>query len=119
MTAILVKTAEGRTVIIETGDDPKIITAAGGGGTTANAAEKVLDRLKDVGDTIADVCKSVQIQVMETLKATRPTELTLEFGVKLAGEAGVPLVTKGSVEGTFQVTATWKFEAASGGRHNV
>jgi hypothetical protein len=50
VTAILVKTPEGRTVIIETGDDPKIISAAGGRGTTANAAEKVLDRLKDVGD---------------------------------------------------------------------
>jgi hypothetical protein len=33
----------------------------------------------------------------------------LLFGVKLAGEAGVPLVTKGMVEGTLQITAKREF----------
>ena len=111
MNAIQVKAPDGRHIFIETGEEITIAKpAAGGGGRTSGTAADVLDRFRDVGETIADVCKSMHTEVARALDKVRPDELTLEFGVKLAGEAGIPLLTKSSVEGTFQVTATWKWE---------
>jgi hypothetical protein len=36
-----------------------------------------------------------------------PSEVSVEFGITLGGEAGVPFVTKGKADATFKVTSTW------------
>jgi hypothetical protein len=41
-----------------------------------------------------------------------PEEATIEFGVKLAGEAGLPVLTKVSSEATIKVTLKWKTNGA-------
>lgn len=87
---------------------------APGGGEQASfgsKAQTMIEEMEKIGEVIAGVCDAVQGKVTQAFKASVPGELTLEFGVKLAGEAGVPLVTKGTVEGTFKVTAKWDFAA--------
>lgn len=111
MKAIKVTTEGGRNILVEVSDpiDP-IVGNGGGGGRIAGGVEAHVRKLEELGVTIADVCKTLQGQVLASLKGAGPQELTLEFGVKLAGELGLPLVTKGSAEGTFQVTAKWEFK---------
>lgn len=112
MNAIKVQTNTGREIYVEYIEDITPSTKSFGGGTIASGekAAEVLKKLDEVGDAIADVCRTLQDRIHAALGASKPSELTLEFGVKLAGEAGVPLVTKGSVEGTFQVSAKWNFK---------
>lgn len=114
MKAIQVKTENGQTVYIQVSDEIPPASSARGGGKVAGGgklAEKIKD-LKDVGVAIADVCRTLQDQIQAGLAQSKPSELTLEFGVTLAGEIGFPLITKGSTEGTFQVTAKWDFSKA-------
>jgi Trypsin-co-occurring domain 1 len=109
MKAIEVKTESGRTIYVEVEETPQLVSAEAAGGEVAGGGERILQDLQEVALTIADVCRTIQERTVAALEKAKPSELTLEFGVKLAGETGIPLVTKGSVEGTFQVTAKWDF----------
>jgi hypothetical protein len=116
MKAIKAVTQKGKECYIEISEP---LTPAGGGAAggkiaAAGKSAETIMKLAEVGDVIADVCQTLQDRIQAAFGATKPSELTLEFGVKLAGETGIPLVTKGSVEGTFQVTATWDFSKAKG-----
>jgi hypothetical protein len=109
MGAIRTKTDDGRIILIETAEAVEILSPPSIGGQTATVgAKETLEKLQDLGDTIGSVCKTLQARIMSSFEKVRPDEVVLEFGVKLAGEAGLPLVTKGSVEGSIQVTVTWK-----------
>lgn len=59
--------------------------------------------LDSVKDTIVSCCQVLQ----ETMKAVAPEKFAVEFGIKLSGEAGIPMLTKSSVEGNFKVTVEW------------
>ncbi len=43
------------------------------------------------------------------LPGTHIEEITLKFGMKIGGEAGLPVFTKGSVESNFEVEVKCKF----------
>jgi hypothetical protein len=107
MKAIAVTTEGGRTVLIEVAENPEQLRTAADGRVAGGRAGQTLSHLQEAGAAIADVCRTMEERVRAGLGPARPDELVLEFGLKLAGETGVPLVTKGSVEGTFQVTAKW------------
>jgi len=99
----------GRTVLIQVADEPEIINAKGtGGGAAGFSPQEMLARLDDVSQTITDMSKALFDKVSSNFGKNRPQEFAIEFGVTLGGEAGVPLVTKGTVEAAFKVTATWK-----------
>ena len=121
MKAISIDTESGGSILISVADDIDLVSAPTGGGTIADseAASKMVRRLEDVGSTIAEVCRSMQQKIQEALGEAKPEELTLEFGVKLAGEAAIPLITSSSVEGTFQVTAKWDFTKRRKAGNNV
>jgi hypothetical protein len=112
MKTIELETNNGNIIHFEIADQ---ITSSGGrrgGGQVAGVGKvkETIKQLKDVGEAIADVCRTVQDQIQVALDKSKPSELTLEFSVTLAGETGIPLVTKGTAEGTFQVTAKWDFK---------
>ena len=111
MKTIKVETASGRIVHFEIADSVAVGVTRKGGGQVAGGGKvkETVKKLQEVGEAIADVCNTVQDQIQAALVKSKPSELTLEFSVTLAGETGIPLVTKGSAEGTFQVTATWDF----------
>jgi hypothetical protein len=91
-------------ILIEIGDAPALAQSSSEG--IAGAAD-LAAKLEDVATTVADVCRTLHRAIVESLKDARPASLELEFGVTLAGEAGVPLVTKGTAECSFKVTAKW------------
>ena len=121
MKAISIDTESGQPILISVSENIDIITAPTGGGTIADeeAASRTVRRLEDVGATIAEVCRSMQQKIQSALGEAKPEELTLEFGVKLAGEAAIPLITSSTVEGTFQVTAKWDFTKGQKGGKDV
>jgi hypothetical protein len=60
---------------------------------------------KEVVDLVA-TCSSAMLDAMESL--ANPDSASIEFGVKVVGEFGLPMLTKLSSEGTIKVTVTWK-----------
>ena len=109
MKVIESQTESGRVIRIQVADDTPPSVTARTKGLTRGKPNEILKQLTEVGDSIADVCNTLQAQIQKTLDQSKPSELTLAFSVTLAGEAGIPLVTRGSAEGTFQVTARWDF----------
>ena len=45
---------------------------------------------------------------LSVLQSASPGKVELEFGVELGGEAGIPLVTKGTAKANFKVVLTWE-----------
>lgn len=50
------------------------------------------------------IAGSLAATAQEALKTAPVSKVTLEFGIQVGGEAGIPLVTKGSVGAHFTVT---------------
>ncbi|MBO2546148.1 hypothetical protein J0871_17160 [Salegentibacter sp. BDJ18] len=40
--------------------------------------------------------------------SSKPSECSIEFGINVASEGGVPLITKGTIGANFKVNVTWK-----------
>ena len=59
----------------------------------------------DVKEVIVACCNNLYSAVE---KIPAPERFAVEFGVKLAGETGVPFLTKASGEANFKVTVEWK-----------
>lgn len=72
-----------------------------------DALDRTVDRLDQLGGTVAGVTKKLYGKIIGSGDLI-PDEMTLEFGVSLSGELGIPLVSKASGEGTLTVTATWR-----------
>lgn len=71
--------------------------------------EDLASRLEVAGEAAAATCAVLYSRIDQSLKTSlRPAEISLEFGISLGGEAGIPFVAKGTVEASFKVTATWK-----------
>jgi len=72
--------------------------------------EPVVDRGKierefaDVKQLIVACCDGLLEAIDEI---SQPSKVVAEFGIKLAGEAGVPMLTKASGEATFKVCIEW------------
>lgn len=61
----------------------------------------------EVRELIVTCCNSL----FESIGALRnPKSVAIEFGIKLAGETGVPMLTKASGEANFKVSIEWKKE---------
>jgi hypothetical protein len=59
----------------------------------------------DVKRLIVECCNSLHEAIAEI---PNPEKVTVEFGVKLAGEAGFPMLTKASGEANFKINIEWK-----------
>ena len=74
---------------------------------TADAAGDLAGRLERINATILGVCRSVHEKAYNALNAAKPKEFEIEFGITLSGEAGIPMVTKGSAEAALKIVARW------------
>jgi hypothetical protein len=112
--AIKTEIGGGKTILIEVVDEPQAISVSGPGGTTAGFAkpEDLVARLDDLGDTIAVMCTTLFEKMKAGFAKASPSEVSVEFGITLGGEAGVPFVTKGKADATFKVTSTWSIGSA-------
>ena len=103
-----IRTAVGdRTILIEIAPAANEVALAEQG-DLAGRDGAVIDRIEEVADAITSVCRTIHTNAYRALAETKPAEFSIEFGVTLAGEIGVPLVTKGEASASFKVTATWK-----------
>lgn len=66
---------------------------------------KLTNAAEAIDSTIAAVCGKV---AGAFAAANRPDELTVKFGIKLAGKVGIPYITEGSSEAALNIEATWK-----------
>lgn len=63
------------------------------------------EKLIEIKETISKVCNYAREAFNDS---AMPDEFSLEFGIKLAGEKGLPLVVKGKTEASLRIKATWK-----------
>jgi len=75
------------------------------GKDVVRATKQTLQRVVDV---VRDSCQTF-IDDIEKLPK-KPSSIELEFGIDIGGEAGIPLVTKGSVSANFKVTLMWDWK---------
>jgi hypothetical protein len=70
-------------------------------------------------EQIADAARETGRALLARLRDvdTVPSKVKLEFGLSAGGEAGIPFVTKGTLEAQFKVSLEWSPSGgASGGR---
>jgi hypothetical protein len=116
MTKAILMEAGGARILIESDESVTVPPGAGGGeragrpgvapGMDAVAGVGDLGRdFAEVQDLIVLCCNSLYAALS---KMPHPDRVAVEFGVKLAGEAGVPMLTKASGEANFKVAVEWK-----------
>ncbi|MEQ8278592.1 MAG: CU044_2847 family protein [Deltaproteobacteria bacterium] len=76
-----------------------------------DATDKIIDAVEELRGSIASTCDVV---LGAFTKANRPDELKVKFGLKFAGEVGIPIVTKGTAEAAIEIEALWKNEPSKG-----
>jgi Trypsin-co-occurring domain 1 len=69
-----------------------------------------LERVERKFSEIKDLITACYNSLFEAIGGIgdRPDKFAVDFGVKLAGEAGVPMLTKASGEANFKVLIEWK-----------
>jgi hypothetical protein len=81
-------------------DKASLVLASADPGKVAARATNTLERsLEELRPALS--------AVLGTLRSVAPSEVGVEFGIKLGGEAGI-ILAKGTTEVNFAVTITWK-----------
>jgi hypothetical protein len=99
-------------VSVPAGAVPQRRAAAPGVPAGMDAVAGVSDlgrQFADVENLIVTCCNSLYEALS---RLPHPERVAVEFGVKLAGEAGVPMLTKASGEANFKVSIEWKPSSA-------
>jgi len=85
----------------------------GGGSNLPQNATSLRDvvgklKLETEFGAIAGIAKTA----LDGLKALKPGEVEIEFGVELGGELGIPMITKGEAKANFKITLKWRDEGS-------
>ena len=70
--------------------------------------EDAIAKLQDIHETIRFYTKYA-IGAFKNLGDAEVEEVTLKFGLKIGGEAGIPILTKASAESNFEIQVKCKF----------
>jgi hypothetical protein len=81
---------------------------SGGGGMTSSAAQAA-QSFKAIESTIRTYT-NYTMSAFRDMACANVEKVTLEFGIKVGGEAGVPYVTKGTAESNLKITVECSFE---------
>lgn len=74
--------------------------------------DKLRAELKDIHGTIRAYTWYV-IGAFKNLSGVEVEEMTLKFGMKIGGKAGLPIFTEGTAESNFEVSVKCKFPSSS------
>ena len=78
------------------------------------ALDNVVDRTNKFKESLKTaVCGYSEMflnAVKQGMEHIQPDKLTLEFGIQMGGEAGFPLVTKGTAQANIKVTIEWNLK---------
>jgi hypothetical protein len=82
--------------------------------------EDVRERTEKFKETMSSTILGYSSMVLNVVKEgmgdqLAPDSVTLEFGLQLGGEAGVPFVTKGTAQANIKVTIEWDLKKTSRG----
>ena len=98
-------------IYIEAEDDVDAPIASSSEGTTRTAkgpGEKTLKNFQAMQGTIRTYT-AYTLNAFKEMATAKVDKVTLEFGVKVAGEGGVPYITKGSGECNLKITVECSF----------
>jgi hypothetical protein len=70
--------------------------------------DDAITQFKNIRETIRDYT-TYTLQAFEQVATANINKITLEFGVKIGGEAGIPYITKGTAESNLKVTVECSF----------
>lgn len=93
-------TTEDGTVVLFEVDPPE-------GYGNAGADDELIGRIEEA---VEPAVKAARV-VLSKLRDARPDEVAVKFGVKVSGQANW-LIAKAATDANFEVTLTWKNEAA-------
>lgn len=104
------------TIIYIEADDEMIVpapTSSEGTTRTSKGVGKVaLKNFEAMQDTIKTYT-AYTLNAFKDVATANVDKVTLEFGVKVAGEGGVPYITKGSAESNLKITVECSFPERS------
>ncbi len=85
-------------------------TGTAGGGGSGYVDTGLLDRAAAQVDSLRDLITGVASSVADGLRAARPDEVSVTFGIELTARAGrvVGLLADGEAKGAITVTLTWQ-----------
>lgn len=86
----------------KTQDEEETLVSRGGGMTGA------IQKFKSIEGTIRAYTAHT-LNAFKEIAAANVDKVTLEFGIKVGGEAGVPFVTKGTAESNLKITVECSF----------
>ena len=100
------KNSDSPIYLIQTG------TAPGGTVTPQTSTKDFIEGSEEQLASIADVLEIAGHTFTEKVKriSSKPKGCSLEFGINVGGEAGIPFITKGTIAANFKVTITWEFK---------
>ncbi len=85
-------------------------TSKGLGGMTSQAAQAhAVQSFKAIESTIRTYT-NYTMNAFQNMACANVEKVTLEFGLKVGGEAGVPYVTKGTAESNLKITVECSFK---------
>lgn len=74
-------------------------------GGLSEISEMIVEKASDLRETIIGVCKQVRSAFDEV---PAPSEFAIEFGIKIVGEKGIPIIAMGSAEANIVIKVSWK-----------
>ena len=89
-------------------DAPDREPTRSGGRESYGLTERVKTELKDIHGTIRAYTWYV-IGAFKSLSGVEVEEINLKFGMKIGGEVGMPIFTRGTAESNFEVSVKCKF----------
>lgn len=89
---------DGGMAFFETTPAPTIRDAARGVVEPADSAK--------IADVLGSLTRTAEL-IMASMKAAGPDELTVQFGVKISAELGLPFISKGAADSNINVTLKW------------
>ncbi|WP_448698146.1 CU044_2847 family protein [Mucilaginibacter sp. AW1-3] len=115
MTKVIVTTIKGKPFLIETDDTIDLsadllskhhtLKETESDFSDVVDVEKISKEFSGLKEIIVACCDSLH----DAFKSIpKPEKYTIEFGIKLAGELGIPMLTKSSAEANFKINIEWK-----------
>jgi len=89
----------------------EVARTTSGGARPEMAVDTIIDGTRETLEAVASILETscqAFVQKIGELSA-KPSEITIEFGVDATGEAGIPLITKGSLGANFKVGLKWSW----------
>jgi hypothetical protein len=82
-------------------------------GNTEDFVEATEEKLREVSELIREGCAGVADNLFSI--PNPPAEIGMEFGIDVGGEAGIPFVTKGTINANFKVSVNWTLDSRQSG----